>query len=97
MWRLIEYLAVAGIILLAITEFFYPLIAGKPFFGSFRKNTKNQNNVASESPLNEKVNKAKEKVEEIRAVQNEVNEHYKSAEQLKEEADQLLNKSKDRH
>ena len=95
MWRLIEYLAVAGIILLSITEFFYPLVAGKPFFGSFRKNTKILNKTMDENSLDEKVNKAKEKVEEIKSVQNEVNQHYKSAEQLKDEADQLLNKPKD--
>jgi dsDNA-specific endonuclease/ATPase MutS2 len=95
MWRLLEYLLIAAIVLMAITEFFYPLLAGKPLFGSFRKKT---NEAPKSLPnkddnLDEKIDKAKEKVEEIKSVQKEVDKHYKSAEQLKEEADKLLHKN----
>ncbi len=95
MWRLLEIIAAAAIVLIAITEFFYPLIAGKPIFGSFRK-TKNNTTTSStvDGSLNEKINKAKEKVEEIKNVQNEVDKNFKTAEQLKEESDNLLNKNK---
>lgn len=94
MWRLIEIIAAAAVVLVSITEFFYPLIAGKPFFGSFRKTKVEPERRTSEGSLDEKINKAKEKVEEIKNVQDEVDRHYKTAEQMKEEADQLLNKNK---
>ncbi|PBQ33270.1 hypothetical protein CNR22_16310 [Sphingobacteriaceae bacterium] len=81
---------------MSITEFFYPLIAGKPFFGSFRKTNKTVNPITKEEKtLDEKMTKAKVQVEEIKEVQKEVNAHYKTAEQLKEEADNLLNKPKE--
>jgi len=90
MWRIIEFIAIAAILLIAITEFFYPILAGKPLFGSFRKS--NADVISSgEISLEDKLNKAKEKAEEIKSIQNEVDENYKSAEQLKEEADNLLN------
>jgi transposase len=90
MWRLLEMIALAGIVLVSVTEFFYPLIAGKPFFGSFRRRQQRETR-RTEGPLDQKVSEAKEKVEEIKNVQREVDKHYKSAEQLKEESDQLLN------
>ncbi len=95
MWRLLEYLFIAAIVLLAITEFFYPLLAGKPLFGSFRKKTQEAPQPApkKDDSLDEKIDKAKEKVEEIKSVQKEVDKHFKSAEQLKEEADKLLQKN----
>ena len=92
MWRLLEYLLLAGIVLLAITEFFYPLLSGKPFFGSFRKKKMRDIDPAETGTLNQKVNQAKAKVQQVKKVQDEVDQHYKSAEQLKEESDQLLNK-----
>jgi hypothetical protein len=94
MWRLLEIIALAAVVLISITEFFYPLIAGKPFFGSFRKRKKEEERTTSGDTLDEKINQAREKVEEIKNVQDEVDRHYKTAEQLKEEADQLLNKNK---
>lgn len=95
MWRLLEIIAAAAIVLIAITEFFYPLIAGKPIFGSFRKSKNTTTTSTSiDGSLDEKINKAKEKVEEIKNVQNEVDKNYKTAEQLKEESDNLLNKNK---
>ncbi len=95
MWRLLEIIAAAAIVLIAITEFFYPLIAGKPIFGSFRKSKNNTTTSTSiDGSLDEKINKAKAKVEEIKNVQNEVDKNYKTAEQLKEESDNLLNKNK---
>ena len=93
MWRLLEYIVLAAIVLLAVTEFFYPLIAGKPFFGSFRKRGAQKS--VDASPLNEKVRKAKEKVEEVKNVQDEVDQNYKSAEELKEESDNLLKRPRD--
>jgi len=92
MWRILELIVVLAVILVSITEFFYPLIAGKPFFGSFRKIKKTT--VSERGSLDDKVNRAKEKVEEIKKVQEEVDDNYRSAEQLKKDSDDLLNKPK---
>jgi membrane-associated HD superfamily phosphohydrolase len=92
MWRILELIVVIAVILISITEFFYPLIAGKPFFGSFRRTKKTM--ATEPGSLDDKVNQAKEKVEEIKKVQNEVDSNYRSAEQLKKESDDLLNKPK---
>lgn len=90
MWRILEYIFIAAIVLVAITEFFYPILAGKPLFGSFRKTASRQ--TKEEDSLENKVNVAKSKVNEIKNIQKEVEQNYKSAEQLKDEADNLLNK-----
>ena len=87
MWAVLELIVIAGIVLISITEFFIPILTDKPLFGSFRK-TKSEKK--SESPLDEKIAKAKEKVGEVKSVQNEVESHLKTAEQLKEESDNLL-------
>ena len=84
MLRLLELLFLAAIVLLSVTEFFYPLVVGKPLFGSFRKK------VASTEPLVDKIAQAKEKVQEVKDVQNEASSNFKSAETLKKEADDLL-------
>jgi membrane-associated HD superfamily phosphohydrolase len=93
MWRLLEIIALAAVVLVSVTEFFYPLLTGKPFFGSFRK-TKKTTAAGNNTSLDDKLNTAKAKVEEIKNVQNEVDDNYKTAEQLKEESDKLLNNPK---
>ena len=92
MWIILEYIVLAFIVLVSITEFFYPLLAGKPLFGSFRRNSFTEQKTV-DSSLEEKVSKAKEKIKEVKDIQEEVNKHFKSAEQLKEDADNLLNNS----
>ncbi len=92
MWVILEFIVLAFIVLLSITEFFYPLIVGKPLFGSFRKKVDVEQKPV-DSSLESKVSMAKEKVREVKDIQEEVNKHFKSAEQLKEEADNLLNNS----
>jgi hypothetical protein len=89
MWALIEFVFLAAVVLLSITEFFYPLIARKPLFGSFRKKQKSP--VFAPEPLREKVTRAKEKAKEIKDIQEEINSNFKTAEKLKEEADDLVN------
>lgn len=92
MWALIEFAVLAAIVLLSITEFFYPLLAGKSLFNSFRKRTEtSQPEPPKEKSLEEELAKAKEKVKEIKNIQNEVDKKFKSAEQLKEESDNLFN------
>ena len=93
MWLILEFIFLAFIVLLSITEFFYPLLAGKPLFGSFRKTAAVSEQKQNDVSLETKVFKAKEKVNEVKDIQNEVNQHFKSAEQLKAEADGLLNNS----
>jgi len=93
MWVVLEFIFLAFIVLLSVTEFFYPLLAGKPLFGSFRKKVAVAEQNQDDTSLKSKVFKAKEKVNDVKDIQNEVNEHFKSAEQLKAEADNLLNNS----
>ena len=93
MWVILEFIFLAFIVLLSITEFFYPLLAGKPLFGSFRKKAAVVEQKQDDVSLEAKVFKAKEKINDVKDIQNEVNEHFKSAEQLKAEADSLLNNS----
>lgn len=88
MWVIIEFIIVAIIVLVSITEFFYPMFMGKPLFGSFRKNIVNTD-LKNDGDLNDKISSAKEKVQEIKKVQEEIDENFKSAEQLKSESDNL--------
>ncbi len=92
MWALLEFALLAAIVLLSITEFFYPLLTGKPLFQSFRKRVETpQPEPPKETSLEEELAKAKEKIKEVKSVQNEVNKKFKSAEELKEESDNLFN------
>ena len=90
MWIVIEYIFLAAIVLVAITEFFIPLLTGRPYFGSFRKLKNNAPKTYVEPSLEDKMKQAKQKVDEVKVVQQEVTENYKTAEQLKEESDNLL-------
>lgn len=90
MWAILEIIILAVVILVSITEFFIPLITGKPYFGSFRKENIIHNKKTDESPLISKITEAKEKVKDVKQVQEAVTENFKSAAQLKEEADNLL-------
>ena len=92
MWTILEFIVLATVVLISITEFFYPLLAGKPLFGSFRKKVIVSGKKADDSSLEQKLSTAKEKVREVKDIQQEVNKNYKSAEQLKEEADNLFTK-----
>jgi hypothetical protein len=89
MWALLEFALLAAIVLLSITEFFYPLLTGKPLFPSFRK--KEQTPTETPSDLEDQLSKAKEKIAEMKSIQEEVNKKFKSAEQLKKESDNLFN------
>lgn len=92
MWVILEFIFLAFIVLLSITEFFYPLLTGKPMFGSFRKKVVEEQK-QDDASLESKVSEAKEKIKAVKDIQNEVNQHYKSAEQLKDEADNLFHSS----
>lgn len=98
MWAIVELIVIIAIVMVSVTEFFWPLLTGKPLFGSFRKSKPVDLNTPievktppTESSFDEKIAKAKEKVVEVKEVQNEVNKHYKTAEQLKDKSDDLLN------
>ncbi len=91
MWVILEFVVLAFIVLISITEFFYPLVMGKPLFGSFRAKVPTEQK--EETTLETKLSHAKAKIKEVKDVQEEVNKHFKSAEQLKDEADNLLNNS----
>jgi len=85
MWAIIEFVVLAAIVLISITEFFYPLLVGKPLFNSFRKKAEQK-----PSNLEDKLSEAKGKIAEVKNIQTEVNKTFKSAEQLKEESDNLF-------
>ena len=94
MWRILEIIVLAAIALVAVTEFFIPILLGKPLFGSFRKIKKTgeekKDNARADSTLKEKVSQAKGKVDQVKGVQEEVSENFKSAKELKKESDDLL-------
>jgi len=89
MIRVLEFVLFTAALLIVITEILYPLVAGKPLFGSFRKTDKTT--LSEKEELASRVAKAKEKVDEVKEVQKEVEDNFKSAERLKEESDNLLN------
>ena len=93
MWVILEFTLLAFLVLLSITEFFYPLIAGKTLFGTFRKKVKQEQKPIKPSSLETKLALAKEKIKEVKTVQEEVHTNFNSAKQLKKEADNLLNDS----
>lgn len=86
MWIVLEIVVLAAVALLAITEFFYPLLAGKPLFGSFRRKAAASTNV----PLDEELAAAKRKAEEVKDVQRKADEALRKAAQRKDAADDLL-------
>ncbi len=87
MWIVLEMLVLAGVALFAITEFFYPLLVGKPLFGSFRRKAVSP---ASNVPLDEEIEAARRKAEEVKDVQRKADEALREAAQRKDAADDLL-------
>lgn len=90
MWRILEFIVIAAIVLISITEFFYPLLMRKPLFGSFRKAKPNENKNNNSETLEDKISSAKNKVSEVKTVQDEVAKNFESAKELKNESDSLL-------
>ncbi|MEO8589870.1 MAG: hypothetical protein ABI432_10905 [Flavobacteriales bacterium] len=86
MWSVLELVLLAAIILMAITEFFYPLAMGKPLFGSFRKKAPRRT-----TTLDDEIVDARRKVDEVKDVQRKAEERLRDAEQRKNTADDLLN------
>lgn len=63
----------------------------KPLFGNFRKKKTSEPKPTGEPDvLKEKIVKAKEKVKEVKNVQDEVSDFHKKSKDLKDEADDLL-------
>ena len=54
MWPILEIIFLAAIALISITEFFIPIITGKPLFGSFRKTNKTKDSGEPSLKENEK-------------------------------------------
>ncbi len=86
MWVVLEFVVLAAIVLFAITEFFYPLLAGKPLFGSFRRK-----GARAEPPtLDQSIAEAKRKAAEVKDVQRRTEEELRAAERRRDAADDLL-------
>lgn len=85
MWFILEIVAIAAVALLAITEFFYPLLAGKPLFGSFRRKSPPQ-----PSTLDDEIAQARRKAAEVKDVQRKAEDQLRDAEERKNTADDLL-------
>lgn len=85
MWMILQVVVLAGIVLLAITEFFWPLIAGRPIFGSFRK----KDDKASAS-LDDEIADARRKASEVKDIQRKAEDDLRKAWDRKDEADDLL-------
>lgn len=86
MWVVLEFVLLAAVVLLAITEFFYPLLAGKPLFGSFRR----KGHTPRQASLDDEIANAKRKAAEVKDVQRKADEDLQKAEQRKNAADDLL-------
>lgn len=93
MLRLLEIFGVGLIIIIICTDIIYPILTNKPLFGSFRKTPPIIPEVEKEidpSTLDGKIEVAKVKVGEVKDIQSEVSAHFKTAEQLKKDSDNLL-------
>jgi hypothetical protein len=86
MWLVLEWVVMIGLVLLAITEVFYPLLAGKPLFGSFRKRKPK-----AMPDLDDELRAARRKVDDVKEVQRKAGEQFRRAEDQKNAADDLLN------
>jgi hypothetical protein len=86
MWVVVEFVVLAAIILVAITEFFWPLIAGRPLFGTFRK----KRPVAAPPSIEEELEIARRKAAEVKDVKRKVDDDLQKAWNRKDEADDLL-------
>ncbi len=86
MWIVLEIVVLASVALLAITEFFYPLLAGKPLFGSFRRKARTPETGA----LDDEIAAARRKAEEVKEVQRKADDALREAAQRKGAADDLL-------
>jgi hypothetical protein len=83
---ILERLLLLIVFVLFCTEIFYPILFDKSLFVSFRKVSKKEN----KPDLSNKLLEAKAKIEEIKKVQEEVNEFHKTAEDLKSSSDNLF-------
>jgi hypothetical protein len=86
MWVVVEFVVLAAIILVAITEFFWPLMAGRPLFGTFRK----KRPAPTPPTIEEELEIARRKAAEVRNVQRKTEEELRKAWDRKDEADDLL-------
>jgi len=86
MWFVLEWVVIVAIVLLSITEFFWPLIKGAPLFGSFRKKGAPSSADSSEDEMAE----ARRKAEEVKQVQRKAEDDLRKAWDRKDEADDLL-------
>ena len=78
----LELIFISLVLLMAILEFFIPLIQNKPLFPSFRS-TEIQG-------IEDKIDTAKKKVSEVKEVQKEVDEKVKEIQKIKDDSDGLL-------
>lgn len=86
MWVVLEFVVLAAVVLFAITEFFYPLLVGKPLFGSFRRKT----DTAGPPSMDTELAAAKRKAAEVKDVQRRTDEELRAAERRRDAADDLL-------
>lgn len=86
MWFVLEWVVLAAIVLLSITEFFWPLITGKPLFGSFRK----KQAAKPTGSLDEEIEAARRKADDVKSVQRKAEDDLRKAWNRKDEADDLL-------
>ena len=92
-FRILELGFIGILAILIFTQVILPIFTNERFFDLFRKSKPKEIPVVekpAEGSLDDKLEKAKEKVVEVKQVQSEVAEHFKSAQQQKEESDNLL-------
>jgi len=86
MWFVLEWVVLAAIVLLSITEFFWPLIKGTPLFGTFRK----KRLASGPGSIEDEITEARRKAAEVKHVQRKAEDDLRKAWDRKDEADDLL-------
>jgi peptidoglycan hydrolase CwlO-like protein len=90
MWRIFQEVIPWALIVLVLTQYVWPILAGEKTWSLFSRKDKTQASTSLSDEVQEAkkvVDDVKEKVEKIK---EKVDEHYKSAEQLKKESGNLL-------
>lgn len=94
MWKVIQDLLPAVLIILVITQYIIPILLGTKTWWLFRPSSIKEELKKEETALNDEIESVKTTVGEIKTkisvIKEKVDEKLKSAEDLKKESDNLL-------
>jgi len=90
MYRLVELIFLAAVVLFAITDVFVPLVTDSKLFPTFRRKKVVDVPKPDNSTLEAKIDVAKAKVAEVKEVQKEVQKEFEKTKDLKDKSDNLM-------